>query len=187
MKLNRASVLAFFCLTTMAAQAAAQAKIAVVDLQRALLETEDGRAAKEKLRKLFQERQQTLDKKQTELKDMKDGIEKQRKVLSREALGAKLEEYQKAMLQVQQAYMDYQRELAGKESEMTEPVMRRMQEIVKRLGQKEGYSLILDKTEGGVVFVPGNLDLTDLLIQRYNAGEGKTAAPAESDPKPKKK
>jgi hypothetical protein len=43
----------------------------------------------------------------------------------------------------------------------------------------------MDRGEAGVVYVPSTYDLTDLLIQRYNAGEGredmaKPAAPAKA-------
>jgi hypothetical protein len=34
----------------------------------------------------------------------------------------------------------------------------------------------VERNEAGVVFVPSNLDLTDVLIQKYNAGEGKSGA-----------
>src|SRR3954470_17860892 len=84
--------------------AAAQTKIGVVDMQRALAETEDGRKAKETLKKLFEQRQKTLDKQQEDLKTLKEGVEKQRDVLSREVLAKKLEEYQKAFGELQNTY-----------------------------------------------------------------------------------
>jgi outer membrane protein len=161
-------VMSAFC-----ARVDAQSKIAVVDMQRALNETEDGRNAKAKLKKLFVRRQKSLDEKQKALKTMKESIEKQRNVLSREALQKKLEEYQKAFVELQTIYVDYQRELATKEAELTKDIIARMQRILRRIGQKDGYALIVERNEAGVVFVPTNLDLTDVLIQRYNAGEGK--------------
>jgi len=153
-------------------QAAAQ-KIGVVDMQRALMETEDGRKAKNQLKSLFDQRQKTLDKQQNDLKSMKDGLEKQRDVLTREVLAKKLEEYQKAFAALQTTYMEFQRELAAKEGELTKPILERMQRVMKRIGQADGYSLIIERGEAGVVYVPSTYDLTDLLIQRYNAGEGR--------------
>lgn len=163
---------------------AQQAKIAVVDMQRALNETEDGRKAKAQLKKIFEERQKTLDKQQNDLKAMKDSLEKQRDVLSREVLAKKFEEYQKAFGELQTTYMEFQRELQSKEGELTKEIIERMQRIMRRVGQTDGYTLILERSEGGVVYVPINYDLTDLLIQRYNAGEGREASP---EPKPKAK
>ena len=150
-------------------------KIGVVDMQRALMETEDGRKAKAQLKQLFEQRQKTLDKQQEDLKGMKEGLEKQQSVLSREVLGKKAEELQKALAELQQTYMEFQRELAAKEGEMTRPILDRMQRIMKRIGQSDGYALIMERGEAGVIYVPSTYDLTDVLIQRYNAGEGRDA------------
>ena len=158
-------------------------KIGVVDMQRALMETEDGRKAKDQLKKLFESRQKTLDKQQEDLKAMKEGLEKQQSVLSREVLGKKAEELQKKFAELQTTYMEFQRELQAKEGEMTRPILDRMQRIMKRIGQADGYALIMERGEAGVIYVPSTYDLTDVLIQRYNAGEGKDgAAPAASKP-----
>ncbi len=164
---------------------AAQTKIGVVDMQRALAETEDGRKAKDLLKKLFDQRQKTLDKQQDDIKTLKENVEKQRDVLSREVLAKKLEEYQKAFGELQSTYVEFQRELAAKEGELTKPIMDRMQRIMRHIGQAEGYSLILERNEAGVVYVPSTYDLTDVLIQRYNAGEGKGEA-SQTSTKPAK-
>ena len=160
------------------AHADAPFKVAVVDMQRAMNETEDGRKAKASLKKVFEERQKTLDKQQNDLKTLKESLEKQRDVLSREVLAKKLEEYQKAFAELQTTYMEFQRELASKEGELTKDIIERMQRIMRHVGQTEGYTLVLERSESGVVYVPSNYDLTDLLIQRYNAGEGKSEAPS---------
>lgn len=176
MKLHRhaATLVAALLLSTIAPRLYAQAtRIAVVDLQRALNETEDGRRAKNRLKALFNRRQQALDKRQNELKVLKTEIEAQQKVLSREALQKRVEDYQKAFIELQSTYVEYQRELAQKEAQLTREIIARMERILRRIGQTEGYTLIVERNEGGVVWVPSNLDVTDLVIQRYNAGEGR--------------
>ena len=148
---------------------AQKVKIAVVDLQRALNETEDGRQAKRRLKTLFEQRQKELDLAQQQLKAQKESIEKQQDVLSKDALRKKVEAYQESLMSLQTEYVDYQRELSTKEAELTKVILEKMQAILRRLGQTEGYSLILEANEGGVVWVPSNMDLTDIVIQRYNA------------------
>ena len=83
-----------------------------------------------------------------------------------------MQAYQKAFVELQSTYVEYQRELAQKEAKLTRNIIARMEQILRRIGQTEGYSLILERNEAGVVWVPSNLDLTDMVIQRYNAGEG---------------
>ena len=178
-----AFALAALLLTASHTGVAQAQKVGVVNMQRALLETEDGRKAKEQLKKLFDQRQKTLDKQQDDLKAMKDNVDKQRSVLARDVWEKKAEELQKALAQLQMTYMEFQRELAAKEAEMTRPIQDRMARIVKRMGQADGYSMILDSSV--VYFVPSSSDLTDVLIQRYNAGEGKEDTPAQAAKPPK--
>lgn len=169
------TLVAALLLSLMAPRLYAQVRIAVVDLQRALNETEDGRRAKARLKRLFKQRQQELDKRQGELKSLKEDIEKNREVWSREILQKRVEEYQKVFIELQSTYVEYQRELAEKEAEMTQQIIARMEQILRRLGQAEGYTLIIERNEAGVMWVPTNLDVTDAVIQRYNAGEGREA------------
>ena len=104
---------------------------------------------------------------------MKDDIEKQKNVLSREALQKRLEDYQKAFVELQTTYVEYQRELAQQEARLTKGILEKMQGILRRVGQREGYSLIVERNEAGVMWAPSNIDLTDQVIQKYNKGEGK--------------
>lgn len=177
---------ALLCSAVLPRVSEAQAtKIAVVDLQRAINETEDGRKAKDRLKKLFESRQQGLDKKQQELKKLKEELDQQKNVLSRDALEAKVESYQKQLVDLQQVYVEYQRELAEKEGELTKSIVERMERILRRIGQTDGYSMIVERGEAGVIYVPTNYDLTDVVIQRYNAGEGAeggAAKPAAAKP-----
>jgi len=173
------------------AVAHAEFKIAVVDMQRALHETEDGRKAKATLKRLFEDRQKTLDKQQNDVKTLKESLDKQQNILTPDVLAKKQEELQKAFMELQQTYGDYQRELQTKEGELTRDIIERMQRIMRHVGQTEGYSLVLERNESGVVYVTSDKDLTDVLIQRYNAGEGKEATAAAPAPaaaaKPKSK
>jgi len=166
------TLVAALLLSSYAPRMYAQVRVAVVDLQRALNETEDGRRAKQRLKKLFERRQAALDEAQNDLKKMKADIERQEKVLSQDALRERVEEYQKAVYDLQQQYMEFQRELAEKEAKLTKSILDRMYEIVRRVGQSEGYTIIVERNEGGVVWVPSNLDITDQVIQQYNSERG---------------
>jgi outer membrane protein len=165
-----ASLVAFLLLAGLAHRAEAQEiKIGVVDLQRAMNETEDGRRAKRRLKTLFDKRQKELDGLQEELKKMGEQLEAQKNVLAENVLRERYAQYQQKLAELQQLYMESQRELAAKEAEFTQQILERMQAILRRIGQTEGFTLIVESNEGGVVFAPTHLDLTDRVIQRYNA------------------
>lgn len=178
----RALVLPLLSLSLLLASASARAemKIAVVDVQRAVMQTEDGLRAQASIKKMFDSRQQELNKKQTDLAKQREDIDKQAKVISQQALQKRLEDWQKQMLELQQVFVDYNRELEKKKQELTDPIVEKIMGLIKRIAAAESYDLVVDRQ--AAAFVRGDLDLTDRCIQMYNgggAGDAKAAAPAK--------
>ncbi len=148
--------------------AAAESKIAVVDLQRATLTTEDGIRAQATMKKRFDKRQQELDAKRTELGRVQEDIERQARVLSREALQKRSADLQQQLVKLQTVYVEYQQELAKMQHELMDPILKKMSAVIGRIAKKNGYELILDKQ--ATPYVRPDLDLTDQVIQLYNSG-----------------
>ncbi len=143
--------------------------IAVVDLQGAVLQTEDGIRAQATLKKLFDKRQQDLDGKQQRLAKVKQDIERQSKVLSRESLARRMESWQREMLELQSVFVDYNKELQKKQSELTAPILQKMVAIIGRLAQRNAYDLVIDKS--AAPYARPDLDLTDRVVSAYNSGD----------------
>ena len=150
--------------------AAAETKIAIVDVQHAVMATEDGIRAQATLKKVFDKRQADLDAKQNELARARDDIEKQSRVLSREALQKRMEDWQARMVKLQTDFVEYNKELQKRQAELTAPIIRKMMETVARLAKKNGYEVVLDKQ--AAPYVRPDLDLTEQVIQLYNTGGG---------------
>lgn len=164
-------------------------KIAVVDTQRAIMETEDGLRAQATLKKLFDKRQQELDKKQRDLQAEKEQIEKQRSVLSKAAYQKRAEKWQNDMMKLQQVFVEYNKELQKKEGQLMRPISRKAMSLIRRLAAANGFDMVLDKQ--AVPYFRADLDLTDKLIQMYNEGgavdddDAKPAAKKPAAPAPK--
>lgn len=150
------------------APAAAQSpKIGYVDLQRALNEVDEGKKAKKRLEKEFEKKQSMLDKKQKEVKELKEQLDSGM-MLSEDAKRKKAVELQKQMAELQQLYMKMQRDLAKKEAEATQKIFKKMGAIVEKMAKEKGYDLILEKTESSILYAEDGMDLTDELIDRYD-------------------
>jgi outer membrane protein len=160
-------------------------KVAVVDVQRAVMQTEDGLRAQATLKKLFDSRQQELNKKQNELQKQKEEIDKQSKVLSQQALQKKVDDWQKQMLELQGTFVEYNKELEKKQRELQDPILERVMATIKRIAGTDGYDLIVDRAT--VAFSRSDLDLTDRVIQLANGGAAGSASapPAGGQPAPK--
>jgi outer membrane protein len=192
----RQTLLVAACVLAVPSLATAEdVKIGYVDVQRALSEVEDGRAAKNALKKEFDEKQRVLDERQEELRVMKEEMDKQGLMLSAEAKQDKLNEFQKKMLEMQQLYFNLQKELSSREGEMTKGIFERMNRVLNQIADEEGYTVILEKNESSILYARPYLDITNELIRKYNAllakerggKDGKTGADKpKKDPKAKK-
>lgn len=169
-------MLGFFSFQLAARTAGAEEyKIGVVDLQKAIGETNEGQSAKKKLKAIFTQKQKELDDKQSDLKKLKDDFEKQKSILKPEAAQARARELEQKFVDLQQTYLRLQKDLSEKEQQMTQPIFGRMRNVIAQIAERDGFTMILERSDG-VLFARPSLDLTNEVIRRYNAGEGGGAA-----------
>jgi len=171
-------------LTLFGKTASAQMKVGVVDVQRAVMQTEDGLRAQATLKKLFDNRQQELNKRQLDMQKQKEDIDKQSHVLSQAALQKKVDDWTRQMQELQTTFVEYNKELEKKQKELTDPIFERVLGAIKRIAGTDGYDLIVDRAT--VAFARGDLDLTDRVIQISNGSStGPAPAPGAGAPTPR--
>lgn len=163
-------VAALFTLLLLAAPAlAVENKIGYVDLQKALNTSEAGKAAKEKISKKVKEYEGTIDTRQKEIKKLKEELEKQAMLLSEEARGAKERDYQQKVKEFQRFTKDIQEELQQKDNEFTKQILEELFKVIKDVGEKEGYTLILEQSESSILYADEKVNLTDKVIKAFDA------------------
>ena len=108
--------------------------MAVVDTQRAIMETEDGLRAQATLKKLFDSRQRELDKKQEELQQRARGHRKAARRAQQGRSAKRVEKWQREMIQLQTVFVEYNKELQKKQSELTQPIFQKAMGIIRRHG-----------------------------------------------------
>jgi outer membrane protein len=177
-----------------AAARAADLKIGYVDLQRALNEVEEGKSAKALLQRDFAEKQKQLDGKKTEFEKLQGDFEKQSVVMSEQARRDKAQDLDRRARELQALFVNLQKDLSEREREAMRGIFDRMNAIVQGIAEADGFTYVLEKGSGGIIYAPASLDLTNELIRKYNAkypGGGakkaEAAAPKKADaPAPKK-
>lgn len=153
--------------------AQAEVKLAFVDMQRALLEVDEGKKAKSTLEKMKSDKQRQLDGEQEALKKDKAAFDTQKAMMKDDVRRQREEELAEKLGRLQMLYATLQKELAGKEAELTKDIFKRMAKILEKMGREQKWTMIFEKTESSVLWAEQSLDLTNELIRRYNAGEGK--------------
>jgi outer membrane protein len=143
-------------------------KIAVVDLQRAMIETEDGLRFQATIRKMFETKQRELTSKQQELETQRADLERQRSVLSAEAWQRKAETWQREMIALQELQVTANQEMQVKQGELIQPIQQKMVGIIRRLATQEGFDLILERQ--AAPYYRSDFEVTDRIITLYNSG-----------------
>ncbi|MBI4844211.1 MAG: OmpH family outer membrane protein [Nitrospirae bacterium] len=147
---------------------AKETKIAYVDFKKAVSECDQGKAALAELEKLIGEKKEVIDAKGREIKKLDEEITKQASVLTQESLKKKQEERDKMIKEYQRMVKDTDEELQKKEVEYVQKISAEVKEILDKIGKEENYTAILEMVEGGILYMPKELDLTDTVIKRLN-------------------
>lgn len=167
--------------------AAAEAKMAIIDLRRAVADTEDGLRVQAELQQLFDTRQNEYDAKEKGYTAAAAEYEKLRKKRNsnKADLGKRRAKLEKMLMNLQGTQAAYRREMQTKENQLMGPIIKRMLAMVRRIAAKNAYDMVLSKE--AVPYYRADLDITDRVIQLYNAGQGaKDSKPARAPAKPKK-
>jgi outer membrane protein len=145
---------------------AADLKFGSMDLQKALNESEAGKKAKSDLEALIKSKESVINEKSKVVEKLRGELEKQSSVLSAEARKSREDELEKLLREYQRAVQDSQAEVKKKEGELTEAIIKELREIVEKIGEEEGYTLIIER--GLVLYSNKGIDLTDTVIKKYN-------------------
>ena len=161
-------------------------KIGYVDVQRAVQEVEEGKAARARLQRELQQKQADIAKKRSELEKMKADYDKQAPVLSEDAKRKRQEDLQKAFVEAQNAAGQMQEELSGKEQEAMQGISKRLLQIVAEVSERESFNFVIDKS--ALLYAPAASDVTNEVVRRYNErfGGAAKASPEKKPAAPKK-
>ena len=162
----------------------AQTRFAFVDARRALEEVEEGKNAKNKLKKQFDEKQKQLDEKQEEIKRDMASLESLSKegVLKDEKLRDKKADLEKKAMEVGRYYQESQKALMEDERRFTDEILNKMAVVIRGIAEAEGFQFVLDKN-AGLLYAPDSLDITNEVVRKYNKqfGAGGKSGAAEKD------
>lgn len=147
---------------------AADVKIGFIDMQRAIQETSEGKKAKKNLEAEFNKKKAELEKKEADLKKMFQDFEKKSLALSDEVKAKKQRELQMEMQKHQELVAKSQMEIQKKERELTQPIVKKIQGIIGKIADAEGFTVILEKSEQLVLYAKKDIDLTDRVLKEYD-------------------
>ncbi len=144
-------------------------KIGYIDLQRVIRESQAGKNARSAFEREFQEKRNIIEQKKQRLDNMKQEFLSQSSIKNEQARKGKAEEIDKLEKEYNRTRDDFRDELQKRDLELTQKILSELESVMKQIGDSDGYSLIFEKTEGGIVYAGKGVDLTDKLIQAYDS------------------
>ena len=155
------------------AGAAAEVKIGYVDMQKAIQDTSAGKKAKKELEEAFNKKKKELEKKEADLKKMNEDFEKKSMVLTDDVRAKKQQELQTEMLKYRDMVGKSQMDIQKQERELTTPIIENLRKNLSAIAEKEGFTVILEKSEQSVLWAKKEIDLTPRLIEEFEKGKKK--------------
>lgn len=170
---------AFLALVAVVPEARAQAmKVAVIDIQEVLRASLSGKAALQRLEDAANKKQEFLKQKQKDLEEL------QKQYNTAPLSGPKRDELEQKIQQlikeVNRFKEDARLELQKAEEEELKKLEQEVLPLIDQIGKAEGYDMIFGKFQSGLIYMDDKLDITAVIIQKYDA-----AKKAGTLPKPK--
>lgn len=151
-------------------------KIGFVDAQKVLEGSKEGKRVKANMEEFVKSRQKIIDLEEQELKQLEEDLVRQGALLSPEAKKVKQDDFQKKLMEYQKKATDLNKEVQGKKFDTLRDFNKKLEEAVKQIAEKDGYTFVLDRNaEGGgsVIFAKENFDITSKVIEQVDKNAGK--------------
>ena len=141
-------------------------KVGFVNIQKAISQSKRGESARETFQSAIKAKEETLRKE-------KQTIERQKQNLEKQAILMKESERVKAQRRFQLRVRDYERkmrdvreELALREREMTDEILKDLQKVITEVGKTGKFTMILERSQ--LLYTDKGTDITDDVIKLYN-------------------
>ena len=145
------------------------AKIGVVDFQKILEKSDAGKKATDEINKRGKEMETDLKKRGDEIDAKKKKMEREALVMSKEMRDEKEREIRININDFKSLKTKYMNDFKQHEATLVRDIQKQVLEVVTEMGKKEGFLIIFEKREAGVLYAPDSIDITDRLIQQFNA------------------
>ena len=171
-------------MTTLAA-ASAQPRIGYIDSQVLTQQLPEFKGIQQQLENLRQSFQQEAIDRESKLRSMQEAFTKQELLMSEARKAQMQQEMEAQYMQLQQYTQEKlgpEGELARKHLELSSPIYKHVNDVLKLIAAEDSYDLILDAAVGGViVFADPEYDLTDKLLARLLAEKESAQTETETE------
>jgi len=164
-------------------------KIAIVNIQLAIENTNEGKKEVEALQQKFSSRQNALKAQNDEVENLKKELETQGPKLSEEERNNRVKIATEKQKTLQRNYEDFQNDVQQSEQEILNRLGKKMLDVMEKYAKDNGYAMVLDVSnpQTPVLYASPATNITQQLVVAYNTASpvaAPAAKPAARNPAP---
>lgn len=152
-------------------------KIAIIDVQRIITESQTGKRALAGLEAFSKAEQTKLQAQNEELKKLHDRISQGSLSLAQEALAELQQEVDTTTTNLRRSSEDASQRVEKKQQETLRGIEAKVMPVIQQVGRDEGYTMILRKFESGLIFASEQIDITVRVIELLDAANPPASTP----------
>lgn len=173
--------------TTAAPAAGPGVKIGIINIQVAMVRTQEGRKASEELQAKFSPRYAELQKLQEEIRALEDQLRTQERTLSEDARLQILRDIEQKRKQGTRLQQDLQEDSEDAQTSVLQQLGEKMQRVIDRYVRENNLNLLFNHSPGGspIIFASPTMDITEDIVKLYDQTYPVQAAAQKPVPAPK--
>jgi outer membrane protein len=148
--------------------AAQDVKIGIVDIEQALIATDEGKAAREEITRKNRDARAQVEPMMEQRKTLSEELQGKKYVLSDDALFQKQVQLAELENKIKSKIEELDGQLKIEQGKMLAPLQNKLQSIIESIGKEQGFTLILARNNPYVMYSREALDITDLVVARFN-------------------
>lgn len=151
-------------LAPLATIASAQLKVAVINIQQAMIDSDELKKISADMEKKYKPRQEDLQKLQNDMASIQQQLQSNK--LTQQAAADLQVQGQRKQREAQRLQDDLQQDFDRDRQDVLTKATKKMQEVVKKLAEEGGYDIIIDISQA-LYFKPA-MDITTQALAAYN-------------------
>jgi outer membrane protein len=175
-----------------AAGAASAAKVGVINIRSAIVNTAEGKQASAELQSQFAPRQTELENMNKQINDMRQRLAACEGKCSQDEIARLTNQGQRLAQQLERRQTEYQEDVNAAQGDVVDRIGRKMVDVLDRYARENGYTVVLDSSaqNNPILYASTQIEVTQDIVRLYDsaypvkAGAAPTQKPAAPKPAP---
>ena len=144
-------------------------KIGVVDIDQAISSTTEGKAAREEFARKQRDAEAKVQPMIEKYQALEEDLKQKKFVLTDEALFQKQLDLAQMRNDIESKMKELENSLQVDQKRLEGPLTKKLVDVIESAGKEAGFTIIMRRGSPGLLYTREALDITDLIIKKYNS------------------